>query len=210
MTKNHPGDQSRRPTGRNTIASNASGRPIAYYLCPTKGCESYRKSIKREELESSFEGLLERLEPSENLFKLAKAMFKDAWNMRLAQAKHATKHLKANVIEIEKKIETALDRMVETDSSAVISELDARMLMNHSVPGVNSGYITRHKLLEDHLRAQQQAISNTIFAALGDALTTQPDLRDWLGRGASRRQVARAREAFEQREVKVPRIRRAA
>jgi hypothetical protein len=84
------------------------------------------------------------------------------------------------------------------------------MLMNHSVPGVNSGYITRHKLLEDHLRAQQQAISNTIFAALGDTLTAQPDLRGWLGRGAARRQVARAREAFEQREVKVPRISKAA
>jgi len=93
---------------------------------------------------------------------------------------------------------------------AGVSELDARMLMNHSVPGVNSGYITRHKLLEDHLRAQQQAISNTIFSALGNTLTAQPELRDWLGRGAARRQVARAREAFEQREVKVPRVRKAA
>ncbi|QOF73356.1 integrase arm-type DNA-binding domain-containing protein [Aminobacter sp. SR38] len=89
---------------------------------------------------------------------------------------------------------------------AGVSELDARMLMNHSVPGVNSGYITRHKLLEDHLRGQQQAISNTIFSTLGNALTAQPELRDWLGLGAARRQIARAREAFEQREVKTPRI----
>src|SRR5690606_902326 len=54
-------------------------------------------------------------------------MFKDAWDMRLAQAKQATKHLKANVIEIEKKIETALDRMVETDSSAVIAAFEKRI-----------------------------------------------------------------------------------
>lgn len=98
-----------------------------YYLCPTKGCESYRKSIKREELESSFEGLLERLEPSENLFKLAKAMFKDAWDMRLAQAKHATKHLKANVAEVEKKIEAVLDRIVETDNASVIAAYEKRI-----------------------------------------------------------------------------------
>jgi hypothetical protein len=44
-----------------------------------------------------------------------------------------------------------------------VSEVDAKLLMNHAIPGVNSGYITRHKLLEDHLRAQQQAISDVIM-----------------------------------------------
>jgi hypothetical protein len=28
------------------------------------------------------------------------------------------------------------------------------LLMNHSLPGVNADYITRNKLLEDHLRKQ--------------------------------------------------------
>jgi site-specific recombinase XerD len=46
---------------------------------------------------------------------------------------------------------------------AGVSEVDAKLLMNHAIPGVNSGYITRHKLLEDHLRHQQQAISNVIL-----------------------------------------------
>ncbi len=49
---------------------------------------------------------------------------------------------------------------------AGVSELDAHLLMNHAAPGINAGYITRHKLLEDHLRAQQQAISTLIFGAL--------------------------------------------
>ncbi|MGF7008640.1 integrase arm-type DNA-binding domain-containing protein [Aminobacter sp. BE322] len=95
---------------------------------------------------------------------------------------------------------------------AGVSELDARMLMNHSVPGVNAGYITRHKLLEDHLRTQQQAISNSIFSAVGEAVTKHPDLRDWLGAGASRRLDARARLEFESREIKdvAPRPRKAA
>jgi hypothetical protein len=95
---------------------------------------------------------------------------------------------------------------------AGVSELDARMLMNHAVPGVNSGYITRHKLLEDHLRAQQQAISSTIFAALGEAVAKRPGLRDWLSYGAARRQIARAQEEFRQREIKdaVDRRRKAA
>ena len=42
------------------------------------------------------------------------------------------------------------------------------LLMNHSLPNVNVGYITRHKLLLDHLRKQQQAISGLM---LGSAAT---------------------------------------
>ncbi|MER9232899.1 hypothetical protein NKI56_12465 [Mesorhizobium sp. M0622] len=48
-------------------------------------------------------------------------------------------------------------------TAAGVSEFDARLLMNHAIPGVNAGYISRHKLLEDHLRIQQQAISATMW-----------------------------------------------
>jgi hypothetical protein len=44
-------------------------------------------------------------------------------------------------------------------TAAEVSEFDAKLLMNHAIPGVNAGYITRHRLLKDHLRAQQQQIS---------------------------------------------------
>ncbi|RNJ41505.1 hypothetical protein DNR46_33145 [Mesorhizobium japonicum] len=36
--------------------------------------------------------------------------------------------------------------------TAGVAELDVHLLMNHSIPGVNAGYITRNKLLSDHLR----------------------------------------------------------
>ncbi|MEP9355763.1 integrase arm-type DNA-binding domain-containing protein [Xanthobacter sp. KR7-65] len=84
---------------------------------------------------------------------------------------------------------------------AGVSELDARMLMNHSIPGVNAGYITRHKLLEDHLRAQQQAVSSTIFNALGEAVTKHEKLVVWLGLGATRRAIRHAEDSFKRREV---------
>jgi hypothetical protein len=71
-------------------------------------------------------------------------------------------------------------------TAAGVSEFDAKLLMNHSIPGVNAGYVTRHKLLEDHLRSQQQAISTAVLSALGKSLTEDAALRDWLGRGASR------------------------
>jgi integrase len=47
---------------------------------------------------------------------------------------------------------------------AGIADLDMHLLMNHSVPGVNAGYITRAKLLSDHLRAQQGKISDLMLS----------------------------------------------
>ncbi len=46
-----------------------------------------------------------------------------------------------------------------------IPDLDIHLLMNHSVPGVNAGYITRSKLLGDHLRHQQETISRKLTEA---------------------------------------------
>ncbi|AJA61658.1 tyrosine-type recombinase/integrase [Bradyrhizobium japonicum] len=73
-------------------------------------------------------------------------------------------------------------------TAAGVSEVDAKLLMNHAIPGVNGGYITRHKLLEDHLRSQQQAISSAVFAALSTSIAHRA-LQGWLGRGAYRRTI---------------------
>jgi Arm DNA-binding domain len=85
--------------------------------------------------------------------------------------------------------------------TAGVSEFDARLLMNHAIPGVNAGYITRNKLLEDHLRVQQQAISRVLMAPAVKALGDSEALRDWLSPGAGRRLNARAADAFEKRAV---------
>ncbi len=47
--------------------------------------------------------------------------------------------------------------------AAGVSELDVHLLMNHSLPGVNAGYITRDKLLRDHLRSQQERVSAIVI-----------------------------------------------
>jgi integrase len=65
-------------------------------------------------------------------------------------------------------------------TGAGVSEFDAKLLMNHAVPGVNAGYVTRHKLIEDHLRSQQQAVSSAMFAALRTTVANDQSLRDWL------------------------------
>jgi hypothetical protein len=72
-------------------------------------------------------------------------------------------------------------------TAAGVSEIDAKLLMNHALSGVNGGYITRHKLLEDHLRSQQQAIGSAVFAAIGASMSQQGSFQDWLGSGGIRR-----------------------
>ncbi|WP_299790810.1 recombinase family protein [uncultured Marivita sp.] len=98
-----------------------------YYLCPTKGCPSYRKSIKRDVLEGEFEDVLRSLQPTEGLFALVKAMFRDAWDMRLAQASEASNGLKANIKQLEKQIDQLLDRIVDASNSSVVTAYEKRI-----------------------------------------------------------------------------------
>jgi integrase len=59
---------------------------------------------------------------------------------------------------------------------AGVPDLDMHLLMNHSVPGVNAGYITRAKLLSDHLRGQQEKISRLI---LSNSTKSKSKDREW-------------------------------
>lgn len=45
------------------------------------------KSVPRAKMEDGFEEILKGLQPAQGLFELAKAMLRDAWDMRLATAR---------------------------------------------------------------------------------------------------------------------------
>jgi len=64
---------------------------------------------------------------------------------------------------------------------AGVSELDVHLLMNHSLPGVNAGYITRDRLLGGHLRKQQGRISQVVMDSLGK--TPDNEIARWLRSG---------------------------
>jgi integrase len=85
--------------------------------------------------------------------------------------------------------------------TAGVSEFDARLLMNHAIPGVNAGYITRNKLLEDHLRIQQQSVSRVLMAPAMKAAGKPGPVKDWLAPGAGRRLKIEADAAFEARTI---------
>ena len=65
--------------------------------------------------------------------------------------------------------------------AAGISELDMHLLMNHALGGVNAGYITRQKLVADHLRQQQEKLSNYIVGTVvGHGRRPSTQLSRWL------------------------------
>ena len=63
---------------------------------------------------------------------------------------------------------------------AGVNDVDMHLLMNHSLPGVNAGYITRNKLLGGHLRKQQQAISRLIIETAAQTFGQSQSRSEWL------------------------------
>jgi len=67
-------------------STSSTGVKHPYYLCMAKGCGRYRKSVRRDAIETRFSELLKQLVPSTKLIDLARAMFKEAWRQRTAQS----------------------------------------------------------------------------------------------------------------------------
>lgn len=108
--------------------SKGKYKKYPYYLCHTKGCQSYGKSIKRGKLESEFEDLLTRMSPSVGLLKLVRAMLEDAWDQRLTQMNEWRKAIRRDILKIEKQINMFLDRIVETTSGITITAYERKIV----------------------------------------------------------------------------------
>ena len=98
-----------------------------YYLCQGKGCISYGKSIKRADLEGAFEEMLRSLKPTEEIYAIAKAMFKDIWAFRVDYQKKRAATLKTKTIEMERKIDTLVDLIVDATSPNIRVNYEKRL-----------------------------------------------------------------------------------
>ena len=108
-------------------SKSKTGKRHPYYMCFTKGCCSYRKSIRRDDVEGAFHDVLRGMQPSENLFALTKAMFKSAWDQRGKQMHAAVATVKRDLAKLDKQMDGLLDRIVEADSPAVIKAYEKRL-----------------------------------------------------------------------------------
>jgi site-specific DNA recombinase len=98
-----------------------------YYLCQNKGCDSYGKSIARDKLEGDVGQLIKTLQPSETLFAMVRVMFRQAWDMRSAQAQEASASIKAQLSAAEKQVESLLVRIIDAESTTVIRAYEGKI-----------------------------------------------------------------------------------
>jgi hypothetical protein len=125
---------------RGAVACAACGKPLtacwsksktgakhAYYYCFAKGCERKGKSIRRDRLEGAFVALLERLTPTERLFDLTRAMFRDAWDRRNGQALERVQVLEREAAKLNKQVAALLDRIVDASSPSVVAAYEKRI-----------------------------------------------------------------------------------
>jgi hypothetical protein len=98
-----------------------------YYLCQTKGCASYGKSIPRDKVEGAFGEVIKSLEPSPTMFALAKTMFHAAWEGRSKQVKDAKASVKRQIAEAEKQIDSLLARIINATNDSVIGAYEEKI-----------------------------------------------------------------------------------
>ena len=98
-----------------------------YYLCQTKTCPSYGKSIPRDKIEGEVGEIIRTLQPTEDLMRMAAAMFRVAWEARRAQAKDAVRAAERRVRDLEKQIEAVLGRILAATNATVIETYETKI-----------------------------------------------------------------------------------
>lgn len=83
-------------------SKSKTGDKHPYYMCKKKGCESYRKSIRRAELEGDFETLLKGMQPTQGLFEKARGMFLNLWDMRLTKSEEHVQSYGRKSVAVQK------------------------------------------------------------------------------------------------------------
>lgn len=110
-------------------SSFAKGRNkhYPYYLCYTKGCEAYGKSTARDKLEDQVGAMIKRLQSTKELFDLATAIFRKAWDGRRDKAKEIARTGKRQIDALDKGIDGIIARIREATNATVVRSYENRI-----------------------------------------------------------------------------------
>ncbi len=108
-------------------STSKTGDKHPYYLCPTKGCSSYRKSIRRTDLESDFDTIIAQITPDRKTFERFVGSLDALARGERAASDTSRAELKTRMAEIDEQIETLLDRIVEGQSESLVASYERRV-----------------------------------------------------------------------------------
>ncbi|MCF6329028.1 MAG: zinc ribbon domain-containing protein, partial [Henriciella sp.] len=86
--------------------SKGRNKKYPYYTCQTRICDLRGKSIRQDKLEGEFGEIVAALRPAPQLFHMAKEMFEDFWNARLADVSGRADSLATQLANLTRKMET--------------------------------------------------------------------------------------------------------
>lgn len=112
---------------RGCWSRSKTGTRHPYYLCQTKGCADYGKSIRRAEIENGFEDILKDMTPGESLVSLMRSLLRKAWTQRLAQSAQIAGSVRCELARLETQIDALLDRIVEATTTRVVSVYETKI-----------------------------------------------------------------------------------
>jgi len=110
-------------------SKSKTGVKHPYYMCFWRGCESKGKAVRRADMEGQFEALLAKMQPSRTLYGVVEAMFKQAWGILSDSEATHRQSIQMALRDTEKKIESLLDRIVESSTASVVSAYEKRIDM---------------------------------------------------------------------------------
>ena len=100
----------------------------AYYVCHTKECASYGKSIKRDRIEGEFErDVLSTLKPTKELFHALYVVMKHLWNERVAGVQAGINAMRQEIENLEKQAEKLIDMSLQTTSDDMLTRFQNRL-----------------------------------------------------------------------------------
>ncbi|MCB9806148.1 recombinase family protein [Candidatus Nomurabacteria bacterium] len=130
-----------------------------YYRCNQKHCEYGSKSINREDLHPLFESELEKAKPDISVLNLAHAIAVDVWNKKQKELFSKSNKADSEKRLIQKKIDTFMDRITNTDNQELISIYEDK-IQQLSEEKVN--LIKLQKNIEDNNRDFGTAFNNIL------------------------------------------------
>lgn len=101
--------------------------PCAALLLPQARLRGLSKSVRRETIEAQFATILRSMQPSENVFAAARAMFKTLCSRRLAGEAETRRTLETEHSIIEHQVEQFLDRIADTDVPSIVAAYEKRI-----------------------------------------------------------------------------------
>ncbi|MEM9238477.1 MAG: recombinase family protein [Pseudomonadota bacterium] len=107
--------------------TKGNGGSYAYYLCQTKTCEHYGKSIKRDKLEGDVGEIIKSLQPDPDTLGVLAAMFRKIWDARREQAASIICAGKRQITRIDKEIDKLLDLIMSSGNTTAIQKYENKI-----------------------------------------------------------------------------------